>query len=141
MYTYIYKIFLYEQIIYVYTKYTRIYKYLYTPRGRRYNNTRTHARIIHLLRSHLSREKNPMKSFVKIHSLHPLRMHYIIYPQSLYIYILYIYTCQLCDDLSYYPDECLYAITMMYSGSHVYDVTRDLIATNFERCTTRNKHM
>lgn len=29
----------------------------------------------------------------------------------------------------------------MYSGSHVYDVTRDLIATNFERCTTRNKHM
>lgn len=91
MYTYIYKIFLYEQIIYVYTKYTRIYKYLYTPRGRRYNNTRTHARIIHLLRSHLSREKNPMKSFVKIHSLHPLRMHYIIYPQSLYIYIYYIY--------------------------------------------------
>lgn len=49
IYIYIYKIFLYEQIIYVYTKYTRIYKYLYTPRGRRYNNTRTHARIIHLL--------------------------------------------------------------------------------------------
>lgn len=30
---------------------------------------------------------------------------------------------------------------VMYSDSHVYDVTRDLIVTNFERCTTRNKHM